>query len=1056
MADRKFSQFTALTEPDLLGTDILVGYRPSGDNIQTSLDALAAYIGSVGGGNVISDGTGETNHVPVFTSDGYHIGNSGLTVSSGIATAQSYSAQGIAPIPGAGTVTVENGSPIVLGDGTSFNSIFGPNSGIMIDGVPYTIATLYGDTVAQLTVSYAGSSASGVEYFYDVSFLNFTNVDGTLVLTVNNSGAINYPNMTATSLTPAIIPQSFAGVTTGLRTQADILSYYIDATSSFNVYDSNNIQLFNIAGGSGNALLEGNLSLGSGSTTGQTLLMPVNSYDFYNNSIASSTLDGLSNLSYFSDSHTFYGPTTFTDISKMSINDPGFVVTLLTIDNVGAAANSGAAINFGGYNSVAGSTIYKKIAFDGDDWQHNITDNGAFYFQSDVFGSIFSASGAGGVEVGNGGSAINLRTDGSGNSAVDLNNGSYRIKGNPTKNGIATETGFTINSGGTANQFAFSVFDSGLGDSALFTDTLNHNFGVIGTDYFVYSAPPSYEELFHVVAKPGAEDLGRVTTRINVLDDGAGKASFLESGRIQLTTTSLNHPLLSMSYTDTLVFNDQSSFNGVTADWDVLSFQATDNLRYKGYYFFGETAASSFNIMTGYRGSVATPGTVTFDIPNTGEFYWWDNVTVAGLLSSEGGIAGIGEAAYLYLQNAVDIPATPSNGVRFFSQFDSGLGHSIAYYKDDDGNVTQIGAGSGGGGTVTDVDVTSDLTVDGTPGGAFSVAATIGLAVTGVTAGFNDFAAVDVDANGRITDIEQRGSFSAADNLLILNGTGVSEKVTLTAGTMVGSGADASNSSIANFLAMGTGAKAGNQGVSVGAGAGNATSGHNEHLFLGYGADATANSLINIAAIGPNSRVSANNTYAYGDAQTPASHGFNTPQALSSLHVVSKTTSGSSGSKGVLRLNGINDAVNTWPVTDKVIQQNALITTGVSAETILLIPISNALDGCITRARIQVSGIINDGSASGAGEISVVGAFDGGSTFYLNAVSSTTPIPITLEPGTTAPFGLPAGTASAQVVLSGTTGGVQNILVQVIGVNATTINWVAWCEYYTTQAVATV
>jgi hypothetical protein len=522
-------------------------------------------------------------------------------------------------------------------------------------------------------------------------------------------------------------------------------------------------------------------------------------------------------------------------------------------------------------------------------------------------------------------------------------------------------------------------------------------------------------------------------------------------------------------------FSQNLVFNGITAPsgiWDIVTFNsvgtATDG-NFKAVQFLSFNGTSDWNVSPGvhYENGefVARDGTIFFDIPNDGLLQFGDFVEVylsIGVGSTPTGAYGIEifnarATPTLYLQNMDDIPFTPTTpGIVFYSQFDEGLGHSIGFYKDEAGNVTQIGAGSGGGGTVTEVDVTSDLTVDGTPGGSFTVDGTIGLAPTGVTAAFYDFPALSIDANGRVTDGVSRGFYNSSSSVLLINGSGTTSHSGIAAGTIFGEFADASDDDIANFVALGNNAQAGNHGISIGSGAGFSTSGHNIHLFIGSGADATVNELLNIAAIGPNARVSRDNTYSYGDPATPVSHGFNTPAADSSLHVVSGSTSGALGAKGVARFNGIpTDPSNNWPVTDKVFQQNALITTGVSTNTILTIPISNALGGCITRARIQVSGIINNGTASGAGEISVVGAFDGTNTFYLNAVSSTTPVAIVLDPGTTAPFGLPAGTASAQVVLSGTSGpGAENILVQVIGINATTINWIAWCEYYTTQAIS--
>lgn len=417
--------------------------------------------------------------------------------------------------------------------------------------------------------------------------------------------------------------------------------------------------------------------------------------------------------------------------------------------------------------------------------------------------------------------------------------------------------------------------------------------------------------------------------------------------------------------------------------------------------------------------------------------------------------------AAIRLDGNTGIPTAPPSGVVFFSNFDIGLGHSIAFYIDDAGNVTQIGAGSGGSGTVTEVDTTSDLTVNGVPGGSFTVDGTLGLAdKSGATAATYQFPQITLDAKGRVSNASNLGSYNGIDFLLILNGTGLSAHTSITNAVLIGDNADASDDSISNFVAIGKGSRAGNQGTCLGVGAGNLTTGHDIHLFLGYGADATTNNLTNVAAIGPHAEVSQDNTYGYGDPATPVSHGLNIPNAQSTLHVKSGPTSGSIGSKGVLRLNGINDPANNWPVSDWVKGQNAEITSnGVSVITIASIPISNALGGCHTKAKIQISAIIGGGgpaAASAQGEIDIRGFFDDvHDTFWINGVSTTTPIPITLVAGSTDLT--ISSVAIAQVVLSGTAGpGSQSILVQIIGISTILVNWNCVYEYFTTQATANI
>ncbi len=67
-------------------------------------------------------------------------------------------------VTGAGTVSVTNGSPIVLGTSTTFGISFNASDVIEINGVKYTILSIQSQTQLTLVVDYAGVTATGLTY----------------------------------------------------------------------------------------------------------------------------------------------------------------------------------------------------------------------------------------------------------------------------------------------------------------------------------------------------------------------------------------------------------------------------------------------------------------------------------------------------------------------------------------------------------------------------------------------------------------------------------------------------------------------------------------------------------------------------------------------------------------------------------------------------------------------------------------------------------------------------------------------------------------------------
>ncbi len=66
---------------------------------------------------------------------------------------------------GAGTVSVTNGSPIVVGSGTSFGSMFNAGDSIEISGIIYPILSIQTQTQLTLTTNYTNITAGGLAYY---------------------------------------------------------------------------------------------------------------------------------------------------------------------------------------------------------------------------------------------------------------------------------------------------------------------------------------------------------------------------------------------------------------------------------------------------------------------------------------------------------------------------------------------------------------------------------------------------------------------------------------------------------------------------------------------------------------------------------------------------------------------------------------------------------------------------------------------------------------------------------------------------------------------------
>lgn len=932
---------------------------------------------------------------------------------SGNASAESFNSIGLGDIPGEGTLTVTNGSTIISGSGTSFLRDVGYNSTIKILGTPYTINEITGDDMIMVSEPYEGTDGVGVPYFIDGPMSTMTTSNGVQLGGFANSGALIYGSIPFLSYTPAIMPSALGGVTSLFSYSADNHFFNIDSGGQLLV-NVNGSSVFTLSGTgdgtfAGNLAADGNLRVGAFASPGATFSMPTNSFDTYSPNAVSSNTDGFSYWDFYADN------------IRMNIDiESAFSIVSLSNGDV-LKVNSNGDSNF----SL------------GQSYQFDVTNDG------------------------NGDTQLNFNNS-TANLIYDGNAVLFRFSNDILSNNVQNYS-ISLSSDGSGNaQLKMGPDDAGV---ITFIDGLAQIQGQFTANGTVQSA---YKYALTGTAFDGSSDSNGGAAQILIHNS---------PGNIQFGLTDMANLLTPPDDTRPIA---RWVMGASTIDFSIVSTDGSVNLP---LYFQRDFGPS--------------------------EFFGW--VSVGNDLPAYKLDIQDSDAA-IHMGANSGIPPTPIDGGVWFVQFDEGLGKTLPFFKDTNGDVTQLGEGTGGGGTVTLVAVTSDLTIDGVPSESFTVDGTIGLAPTTVSAGSYTFGdgGFTVDANGRITAASNSTDFgtvtSVASNNGIVGGTitttgtlgmdptwlffdtGASNAFILTGGNSITTGVsntgsgnlalfntqDGSYNTASGESSLGANVSGNyntadgyhafwtaqiNYGTAIGAnsGLGNLTGDY--ATFVGYNTGVVDSSdwgNTNHAAFGHNTKVGASNTYAYGDGTV--SHIFGATTANSTMHIKSNATSGSMGSRGVLRLNGTNDPDNTWPVSDIVWMQNEIVQDGVVTNTILTIPISNALGGCITNARIKVSCILGNGGpgiSSYSGEINVLGAFDGSpGAFYINGVSTLTPVVITLNPGTTdATLAL----ASATVSLTGTTGpSSQNLIVQVTGINANFVNWNAYCEYFTTQSTSNV
>ena len=920
----------------------------------------------------------------------------------GNVTGESFNAIGLGDVAGAGTIDVVNGSTVINGNSSQFLTQLGQGSSIKIAGVTYTASQIISNGSFLLTIPYAGITASAIPYFIDASFFTMTSSDANDIASFSNSGRFSYNSLAFSSFAPAFYATSSGN--TIFTFESDSFQYNIDLSGQLTINVSNQ-PVFGIAG-NGDASIFGNMTIGVGGTS-KSIFIPVSSFNSYNPTIASGTAGGFSSLSFSADVFSFN-----LDPSQ------SFII--------------------GGNAHISGN-----ISADGDITSH---------------GNVAPLQ----VVLTNDGSNPQIQFGTGGSNTITLDGAAFDFSGGINA-GAASFSGNLIANTSLTAYLAFGIWnDASTGDYAMKVDTNAHATVTVGQDWRVYGTPgDGYPQYLTIIGNPLNGVAGFFKTLFNTVDDGFGASEFigllgadagiLSGGNIEVisggsigisSTPSGNYGLeLYNGAIGSYFYTQDSSILPVTPTNGVVWFvQQTAGISTPFYmdesgtaFPWGTGVATGVTLIDTNNGIVGGPidstGTVGLDPVWFTYSAAQNNAFLAGAngaITSGQGNVGINTGALIGVtsgDNNIGI------GVNSLASLDTGnnniaLGETSLVTITGDGNV-----GIGGGAGATFADISNSVFV-------------------GFQADSTDNSISNLIAIGHIAKAGDSG-------ISIGNQTGGTTTGVIN-GIFIGNLADASDNGAINPVAIGSGAKAGVESVSLGLNAGNSTNGHTNAFFLGTNTDALANGLSNIMALGTGAQVAASNTFSYGNGA--ASHIFGGTTALSTMHIKSNATSGTMGSKGVLRLNGINDNSHTWPVTDKVIEQNAIITDGVVTSDILTIPLSNALGGCVTQVLIEISGIIGNGGPSASavsGNVRVNGMYDAvHDTFWINGSSSATPVPITL---TLASSDTTMALASAQVYLTGTSGpGSQNLNVSVTGINANFVNWNAFAEYFTTQATATV
>ena len=310
-----------------------------------------------------------------------------------------------------------------------------------------------------------------------------------------------------------------------------------------------------------------------------------------------------------------------------------------TISFTGTLALSGAnsSNKFAVYNNSSGLSFNVNTSTGAVTTTNNTLDNGSG--GASFTGTITTGLTASNLVQTNGSSqlvASNTLPSGCSASGMSL--------GTPTLSGTIT-TGLTSSAIVQTNSSSQLVASNTLAESLTFSGS-NSFTGLNQFNYFLIVGGTNYSNKFFVANSSSVVNFtvntsnGSSSTTYNTLDDGSGNMIVNN----QLTIGSNSTTIANLQFSSTAgnnIYSFQSSSWDVSGTFNVLNmfagYPGTSGYGFQlgpTYYNFATNPNTLF-IIPGYKGSTATSGCITYDLPNTGLHYFWDNMEVNGTMACD-------------------------------------------------------------------------------------------------------------------------------------------------------------------------------------------------------------------------------------------------------------------------------------------------------------------------------------------------------------------------------------------------------------------------------------
>jgi hypothetical protein len=386
------------------------------------------------------------------------------------------------------------------------------------------------------------------------------------------------------------------------------------------------------------------------------------------------------------------------------------------------------------------------------------------------------------------------------------------------------------------------------------------------------------------------------------------------------------------------------------------------------------------------------------------------NTTLTGLRNSGFGYQALNSATSGSNNSALGYLALGSNSS---GGSNTALGYLALSANTTSGSNTAVGAScmsmNNGGTSNTGIGANALLSND--------------VGIDNTAAGFN---AMRDNTSGTSNAAFGRGALSNLVSGSFNTGLGMSALGNTTSDDNVGIGYQAMSANTSGTQNVGCGKwvlrlnSLGSNNTALGYNAGSARLNYTQCVFLGSGADASVNSLTNAVAIGYNASVGASNSMVLGNG---CNVGIGTSSPANILHIV-----------GTFQQKGIT---TNWTGTDNIKGQVSLQTTTSGTSALLTIPVPTSPNTAV-HANINLVAMYSGGTAAAYAKSNNAAFYNGASTINIGAAPAIT---VTTQGGFT-------GTAAWG--LSG-----NNLVLNVGGVAATTINWVCTYEYFSVRTTIT-